>query len=166
MLNTTHELSRTIAPSTSIKNLGIDLTVWSPPFQFICPSIPKHVEEITLTGFATQDLTGKREDAYSWARLLFLAFYDTVSRLEHVSCVVVGPDVKTTFEYSPDCIPIHRSEDNRTRGHRAANDVWELMPLPVACCWRNDDLCDAYSRETLQLNRAEMERRYLWRHWN
>ncbi|KAG1877550.1 hypothetical protein F4604DRAFT_2002968 [Suillus subluteus] len=50
------ELNRTIHPSTSIKNLGLNLMVWHPEHQFSYPSIPKHVEEITLMGFATQRL--------------------------------------------------------------------------------------------------------------
>ncbi|KAG1782829.1 hypothetical protein EV702DRAFT_1191288 [Suillus placidus] len=50
------ELNRIVAHSTSIRNLGLDLTVWLPVFQISHPSIPKHVEEITLTGFATQNL--------------------------------------------------------------------------------------------------------------
>ncbi|KAG1873551.1 hypothetical protein DFJ58DRAFT_721833 [Suillus subalutaceus] len=51
------ELNMTIRPSTSIRNLGLDLMVWHPEPRFSYPSIPKHVEEITLTGFATQHLS-------------------------------------------------------------------------------------------------------------
>ncbi|KAG1835625.1 hypothetical protein EV424DRAFT_1639099 [Suillus variegatus] len=84
---------------------------------------------------------GNREDARSWAQLLFQEFHDTLSRLEHVSCVVAGPDISTTFDFSPGCLPISH-ENHRTRGHRAANDVRELMPVPVLCCWSEENLCD------------------------
>lgn len=100
---------------------------------------------------------GQREDAHSWARLLFLKFHDTLARLEHVSCVDVGPGVSTSFDLSSGCFPILRSEDNRTRGHRAANDVRELMPIPVLCCDNEEGLCDAHSHWNLHLDRAEME---------
>ncbi|KAG2135708.1 uncharacterized protein EDB93DRAFT_820990 [Suillus bovinus] len=184
-------LKRIVGPSTSIRNLGLDLVQWSPYNNFQHPLISKHVEEVTLTGFATQDLDpssglefrdwvvhlrvmlkripnlkrltfwfeGKHEDASSWARLLFLEFYNILSELEHVSCVVAGPEVSTTFDFSSHHFPLPFSQDNRTRGHRAANDVRELMPMPILCCRNEELLCDAYSHWTLHLDRAEMERR-------
>ncbi|KAG2115103.1 uncharacterized protein F5147DRAFT_676271 [Suillus discolor] len=75
----------------------------------------------------------QRENARSWAQLIFLVFQDTLSRLEHVSCVFAGPDISTSFDFSSDdYLPIsHEVQDDRTRGHRAANDVRELMPVQV-----------------------------------
>lgn len=55
--NDSWELNRIIRPSTTIRNLGLDLMVWSPRQQYFYPSIPKHLEEITLTYFATQRLS-------------------------------------------------------------------------------------------------------------
>ncbi|KAG2074236.1 hypothetical protein BDR04DRAFT_1229477 [Suillus decipiens] len=70
-----------------------------------------------------------------------LELHDTLCRLEHVSCVAAGPDISTSFDFLPDCLPISH-EDNRTRGHRAANDVREFMPIPVLCCESEENLCD------------------------
>lgn len=93
----------------------------------------------------------KREDAHSWAQGIFQEFHDTLSRLEHVSCVAAGPDGSMSFDFVSGCLPIPH-EDNRTRGHRAANDVRELMPIPVLCCRTEENLCDIYSRVTLPIS--------------
>ncbi|KAG2061187.1 hypothetical protein BDR06DRAFT_946595 [Suillus hirtellus] len=125
---------------------------------FIDPSTVPDIEEITLTGLVTQRqcfnrmiadarhlkrltfwFEGKREDTRPWAEFLFLEFYDTLSRLEHVSCVVAGPHISRSFDFSSGYLPISH---HRTRGHRAANDVRELMPVPVLCCRSEENLCD------------------------
>ncbi|KAG2111861.1 hypothetical protein BD769DRAFT_64786 [Suillus cothurnatus] len=175
-------LSDFVDPSTvPVRNLGLDFMIWCPAV-ICCTPLSKDIEEITLTGFATQSINpsgfyrtrywkeqfnriladapnlkrltfwfeGKREDARSWAQLLFQEFHDTLSRIEHVSCVFAGPDVSTTFDFLSGCLPITH-EDDRTRGHRAANDVRELMPIPVLCCQSEENLCDKYSEWNLLL---------------
>ncbi|KAG2146099.1 uncharacterized protein EDB93DRAFT_1251067 [Suillus bovinus] len=102
---------------------------------------------------------GKHEDARSWAQLLFQEFHDTLSRLEHVSCVVAGPDTSMLFDFLSGCPPIPH-EDNRTRGHRAANDVWKLMLVPVLCCWTEENLCDIHSLWTMPLAPRAIEPLY------
>ncbi|KAG1835652.1 hypothetical protein EV424DRAFT_1639113 [Suillus variegatus] len=164
-------LSDFIDPSTvPVKNLGLDFMIWLPA-EICCTPLSKDIEEITLTGLVTQRLIGrfgiplwrqyfnrmiadaqnlkrltfwfegKREDTRPWAQFLFLEFYDTLSRLEHVSCVVAGPHISRSSDFSSGYLPISH-EDHRTRGHRAANDVRELMPVPVLCCRSEENLCD------------------------
>ncbi|KAG1879272.1 hypothetical protein C8R48DRAFT_829980 [Suillus tomentosus] len=164
-------LSDFIDPSTvPVKNLGLDFMIWLLA-EICCTPLSKDIEEITLTGLVTQRLIGrfgiplwrqyfnrmiadarnlkrltfwfegKCEDTRPWAEFLFLEFYDTLSRLEHVSCVVAGPHISRTFDFSSGYLPISH-EDHRTRGHRAANDVRELMPVPVLCCRSEENLCD------------------------
>lgn len=105
-------------------------------------------------------MKGECEDACRWARLLFQEFHDKLSRLEQVSCVTNGPDMSTSFDFFEEnmgCLPIGPHEDNRTRGHRAANDIRELMQVPVLCCWTEKELCHRKTNITLQLNRRLME---------
>jgi hypothetical protein len=101
-------------------------------------------------------IEGECEDAYQWARLLFQEFYDKLSRLEQVSCVTNGPDMSTSFDFMG-CLPIGPREDNRTRGHQSADDIWEPMPVPILCCRTEKDLCHRKTNMTLQLNRRLME---------
>ncbi|KAG1872341.1 hypothetical protein DFJ58DRAFT_910646 [Suillus subalutaceus] len=177
-----------------VRHVGLDLTIW--PLSVLHEPralLPKHVEEITLTGFATgrpftigglriwdweydvhlilastpslKRLTfwmeGEREDARVWARLLFQEFHDKLSHLEQVSCVIAGPDMSTSFDFfeeKPGCLLIGPHEDNQTRGHRAANDIRELMPFPIFCCRTGEkDLCDRKVGKTLQLDRRDIE---------
>ncbi|KAG1884974.1 hypothetical protein F4604DRAFT_1728744 [Suillus subluteus] len=108
-------------------------------------------------------MEGEREDACTWAQLLFQEFHDKLSHLEQVSCMIVGPDMSTSFDFfeeKPGCLVIGPHEDNQTRGHRAAHDIRELMPVPILCCWTGEkDLCDRKTWRSLQLDRREMEGR-------
>ncbi|KAG2037745.1 hypothetical protein BDR03DRAFT_1091576 [Suillus americanus] len=179
-----------------VRNLGLDFTIWSLSVHNPRSLLPKHVEEITLTGFATgrpftsggvgpgwnwEDgihlllastpslrrltfwMEGERDDAREWARLLFQEFHDQLSRLEHVSCMIAGSDMSTSFDFFEEksgCLLTGPHEDNRTRGHRAAHDIREFMPVPVLCCWMGDrGLCDRKTGKSIQLDRREMERR-------
>ncbi|KAG2342139.1 hypothetical protein BDR05DRAFT_366107 [Suillus weaverae] len=108
----------------------------------------------------TFQMEGEREDAHEWTRLLFQEFHDKLSRLEQVSCVIAGPDMSTSFDFIEEnsgCLPIGPHEDDRTRGHRPANDVRELIPVPALCCWTGKNLCDRKINMSLQLDRERME---------
>jgi hypothetical protein len=64
--------------------------------------------------------------------------------------------MSTSFDFMG-CLPIGPREDNRTRGHRAANDIRELIPVPMLCCRTEKDLCHRKTNMTLQLNRRLMD---------
>jgi hypothetical protein len=92
-------------------------------------------------------MEGRHVDARMWAGFLFREFDNELSRLEQASCAVAGPDMVTVVDYVKGWSrldPVIHA-DNRTRGHRAAHDVRELMPFPILCCWSGGKLCDEHT---------------------
>ncbi|KAG2072825.1 hypothetical protein BDR04DRAFT_383597 [Suillus decipiens] len=97
-------------------------------------------------------LEGNRDHTRAWAGLLFQDLHDILymCHLEHVSCVVAGPDVSTSFDFVSGFLPI-LYEDNQFRGHRAANDVRKLMSILVLCCRNEENLCDTNCQTSISL---------------
>lgn len=96
-----------------------------------------------------------------WGTEVHHILASALSRLEQVSCLTNGPDMSTScdfFEEDMGRLPSGPHEDNRTRGHRAANTIRELMPVPVLCCWTEKELYHRETNMTLQLNRRLMEK--------